>query len=206
MKIGVCTLNTPEIWDYAQYTCKNVENYCKCHQYDFITRNNSLDKSRHPAWSKIKLLQKNIQKYDWLMWIDADAIITNYNIKIEDLIDEDYEMIISKEDGDKKYFNTINSGVFLVKNTNWIINFLAFWYDTQNPNCWCWEQAVLNNLYCSTDGIKQKIKIIPRKSMNSVLSTFIEGDFILHFFRNKKINDLYLNMLKNILLFTKIIQ
>ncbi len=76
---------------------ENKRKYCEKHGYDFICIKKSLDKNRPIPWSKIKLLSNifKTKKYKWVFWTDADSLIMNFNIKLEELIDNNYDFIVS---------------------------------------------------------------------------------------------------------------
>src|SRR5947207_6555581 len=103
----------------------NKQTYSQIHGYDFHCSYISLDENRPPAWSKILYLKEIIdsEKYDWVFWMDADSVICNPNIKLESIIDDDYQFIITKG------INVINSGVFFLKCSNWSSEFLqrVYW-------------------------------------------------------------------------------
>jgi mannan polymerase II complex MNN10 subunit len=164
---------------------ENKKQYCKQHGYDFICEETSLDTSRPIAWSKIKLIQKVMEnpKYNWVFWTDADALIMNLAIPLEELIDERYDLIISKD------FNNINTGHFLIKNSDWSQDFLKRVYS--HVNCihgpW-WEQhAVIGELQDKYHA--PFVKMIPQRFMNSypfetaryLTGTYQRGDFVVHF-------------------------
>ena len=85
--------------EYAKAVAPATENkrkYCEMHGYDFVIADTILDLSRPISWSKILLLSKLMQEssYKWLFWTDADSLIMNPAISVEDLIDEKYNLII----------------------------------------------------------------------------------------------------------------
>jgi len=175
--------------NYQQKVKLGIENnryYCQQHGYDFIFSDQSEDTSRHIYWSKIALVLKTLQKptYKWVVWIDADALIMNHGIPLEDLIDEKYNFIISRDS------SGINSGVFFIKNCDWSRDFLKSVY--ARTDC-------LKNANPEQDAIKLQIqlpaykaftKIVPQRFFNSYEGNYYHrhtniayqpGDFIVHF-------------------------
>lgn len=69
---------------------KNRIHYASIHGYDVLVAQSPdvFDKSVPVAWSKLKAgivaLQQN--KYDYVFYIDMDAVIINYNIQVADLL------------------------------------------------------------------------------------------------------------------------
>jgi len=78
MNIAIITLGTNNIESYTKFTFSINKRYAENNNYKFIKYDDVLDNTRPPAWSKILALQNNINKYDWLLWIDADAIFNNH--------------------------------------------------------------------------------------------------------------------------------
>lgn len=182
MRIAICTIHTEECDYYAKYTSMNLRSYCNLHGYDFIESTVTLDPNRPHAWSKIILLQQFIDKYDWLVWIDTDAVVTNKDIYIEDIIDPNYDIIVSRED---RFSNAISTGIFLVKCSKWSKDFLEKWYkQEQFVNNFLWENAAFIHLHNSDPYIQSHTKIVGQKVLNSYPSIFSQGDFIVHYIRH----------------------
>eukprot|EP00249_Psilotum_nudum_P011698 c23330_g1_i1 orf=143-997(+) len=64
----------------------NKQSYAKRHGYDFIDASDLIDRDRPPSWSKIVAVRKHLPSYDWVLWNDADSIVTNPAIALEDII------------------------------------------------------------------------------------------------------------------------
>lgn len=177
----------------GKYADLNKQEYCKKHKYDLFIYHESLDTSRHPAWSKILAIQKHLADYKWILWIDSDALIMNHNVKIESLIDNKYDFIVSPG----VHFRC-NTGIFLIKNSEWSNWFLKTVYEQTQfiyPQC-CWEQDAINYLYDSNPEVTKKFKIILPKFLNThpndykdfvfkSSTKYKKGDFIIHFYGNK---------------------
>ena len=90
MKIGVLTLCIGDkYYEAVKSGIESKKAYCYKHGYDFILGSEDIyDKSRPIAWSKIKMIEKYLPKYDFVFCSDADVIIMNENIKLENFIQE----------------------------------------------------------------------------------------------------------------------
>lgn len=75
--------------------------YCKKHNYDLIICKKKLIQNKHLIWSKIPLIQKYLDKYDWILCTDADTMVMNNNIKLEKSIssNKNYNAIFNEEEG-----------------------------------------------------------------------------------------------------------
>ncbi len=177
----------------GRYCSQGKIEYCTHHNYDCIIKTSDFDRSRHIYWSRVKFLLQHLPQYDWIFWCDADAIIMNQTIKLESLVDEDADFIISKD------FNGINNGAFLIKNAQRSLDFLN--------EIWSWpkNKEGLENLPGGGDQAatilfqrlhpgKLKMKFVPQRTFNSYLlehyftdlpmdyanSQYQYGDFVLH--------------------------
>ena len=132
---------------------------------------------------------------DWIHWTGADVMVTNFNVRLEEIIDEEYHMIITV-DG-----NGINADSFLIKNSRvgrglmrWILDNV----ETYKNHYWYEQQAMIDFYFQNFLG-KEIIKTLPQRIMNSYLhdlyphargkynvdktgsdAEWVEGDFMLH--------------------------
>lgn len=219
-EIAVVSLAAGQAYHSAvQASIKNKKEYCLLHGYDFICCDYSLDPTRHPAWSKILVLLETLSKnYKWVFWTDSDSLIMNFSIRLEELIDEDYDFIIC---GDKNIIDlneltvpgwkemaihvpNICTGEFLLKNSDWSRLFLQKCYGLKEfiTHPW-WEQAAMMDILAKdgTGECLSKTKIIPYRLLgsfpqgHSAGNTFVpveykEGDFIIHFAGTRNLNEL----------------
>lgn len=187
--IAVCTM---VIGDEYKKICQlgtlSKKLYCQKHSYDFYYDEDDevWDKTRPFAWSKIKLIQrylKHSNKYDFVIWIDADTYIMNNNIKLEERINQ----ICSNSDITfARDFKLPNTGVMFIRNTQWSLDFFKEVYEQtefiEHPN---WEQAAIINMYeTNVLNSQQHINILPIYDQNLINSYWFNynfGDFILHF-------------------------
>jgi hypothetical protein len=65
------------------------------------------------AWTKILALLKYLPYYDWIMWIDNDALITNYQVTLESRLVDGSDLVIAAD------WHGINAGIFIIKNGEW---------------------------------------------------------------------------------------
>ena len=81
--------------------------YCKKHNYDLIICKKNLIPKRHLIWSKIPLILNFIDKYDWILCSDADTLIMNDSIKLENYINasKGKNAIFNEEEGSSWLFN-----------------------------------------------------------------------------------------------------
>ena len=65
------------------------------HGYDVVVGGEEAIADRAPAWSKIVLLRRLLESYDYVLWIDADAIILDDSVDPADLFGvEHYQALV----------------------------------------------------------------------------------------------------------------
>jgi hypothetical protein len=189
-RIAMVTISTPNRTEFSQYTIESFTKYAEKWNYDLYFSSTTLDKTRPIQWSKIKAVLEVLKtnKYDWVAWFDDDIYITNPDISLEKFI---------KENGQKAFFiisahktnieknsdlNNVNSGLFLVKNTQDAKNFLTKVWDIGNSRYnqekgSFWEQSAITELL-KTQKYKnsKQISRLPAKKIQSFITIFTKGD------------------------------
>jgi len=136
----------------------------------------------------LDIMDKNPQ-VDWVWWIDNDAMITNFDIKLEGLVDSEFHVIMPVD------IAALNTGSFIVRNSEqakeWLRFLLSKKGEYRNDKKWFEQQAVID-FYPKFQDI---FKIIPQNVLNSydyriynVDSTDLlghsgqwqQGDFVIH--------------------------
>ena len=186
MKIGLCTLTIGEAYkEKTKWTTINKKSYCSRHGYEFIDDETIWDKTKPIPWSKILLLLKYLDQFDYIVWIDADILIMNMEMKIETFIERypGYDQISGSD------WKMQNTGVWIIKNTDFSKLFLKeVWdnvYDERGDpkeRYMNWEQgSVINLMDRNILDCKQKIKVTYPEEMNSYWFNYFPGHFVLHF-------------------------
>ena len=183
----------------GRYTSVINDAYCKKNGYDFylFTKIPNRLKNRHPAWCKFYYLGKviSLKKYDYVMWIDADAFFCNDKIRIEKWItDEEKNFFICRDASyayDKYMFQKelVNTGVMIFKNTKWsedLLHYLLINKDFKNfYNQFPWDQTPLQSCYKNNyNNIVDNTEIIFdlnfNNNTNDILKYIDKGGFIIH--------------------------
>lgn len=179
MKICVVMFYDNKIKNYGEINYEINKKYCEKHNLDIILSNEKKYNDRHSAWERLPLMLNNISKFDYLIWIDADAFFYNDANNIVDIINKhiDVNFIFSSDLGNKN----INTGFFIVKNTQYSIDFLTKWaYDEElyenNLYPFWWDQGVLIYMF---------YKNILNIQQNSIIYKY---GCLQHFYENEKLN------------------
>lgn len=131
---------------------------------------------------------------EWIFWKDCDGLITNFNIKLEDVVDNNYHVMLTTHN------NGINNGMMFVRNSQEGREYLRMIFEhvhipnyRNGPGV---EQAVMVD---TLEANKTIVKIVPQRTFNAVPYTdfshgaitsrldtlgteghWKEGDFVMH--------------------------
>jgi len=178
----------PSFKAIGELTRSSKEEYCQTHGYDFYLKDNNFDYSKRKGYERWDIFLEKINDYDWLWYIEADLMIMNHTIRLENLIDEKYDMIIGQNPHNKE-IKEINNGSILLKNSNWSLSFLKhidsltqYYYHS-----WGTQQAIIDYINIThAEEAEKHIKIVPLRYFNSYYhqwhpeDNFQIGDFVLH--------------------------
>ena len=128
---------------------ETLKKYCNKWNYKCVLQREVLDDTRAPAWSKIKLLQremKNNPTIPYIVWIDDDILITNDKIDFSELIkDYSFHYVLVCED---VVWSPFNTGIIVCKNNEETYNYFNEIWDLceQYPDkkhSGLWEQDIM---------------------------------------------------------------
>jgi hypothetical protein len=215
MKIIVTQFWTNNL-SYGKYTKAINENYCieKNYIYHIETDTNKILNGlngRSYTWYKPKLIMEVLDTYnpDYVLFLDADAIVSDKSYKIEDFLVEGYDCIVTEDYGP----SVMNGGVILFKNTEWTKMFLQKWWEISEElmgpngepvgyfNRALWhDQTCFGHLYNNNSDYRSKIKILNNEILNGrIFKDFHNKNFIFHAFSygmvpNRTIDTAYYNI------------
>ncbi|KAG9441430.1 hypothetical protein H6P81_017284 [Aristolochia fimbriata] len=141
---------------------RNKRAYAEKGGYDFVDGSGLIDHSRPPSWSKILAVRSCLRNYDWVFWNDADTLVTNSSISLENILeaaigDSDFDSspdLILTED-----VTGVNAGTFFVRRSNWSQEFLDTW----------WNQTSFVRFGSSksgdNDALKSLISVLPEDEL-----------------------------------------
>jgi hypothetical protein len=192
----------------ATRAAANKRQYAVKHGYSFVARSAEFAQEaargqRKTVWGKIDVIEKVLPKYDWIFWLDMDAVIMDQDRKLEDLLDQVKRLY---PDGGPATFDDrvdfvvarpyhdpmINAGVFLIRNTPWAMQFLR---DVQKTQAWynrgpSYEQGAMWDIMRLPQH-QEKVFLLDRDdhTFNTFPKFYQAGDFVVHFAPDKCPND-----------------
>jgi hypothetical protein len=148
MRRVLCSLGVGPYEDLLAISSITFEAYAELHGYDLRLANELVAPERPPAWSKIALVRELLERYDEVLWVDADAIFLDISKDIADLVrrGKDLYLVEHVYDQDESW-RSANTGVFLVRSTRWARKFLdRVWAAEQYVDHPWWENAAVLDL------------------------------------------------------------
>jgi hypothetical protein len=198
---------TPNIQEYAQHSIRNITHYTNLHGYGFVVFNKPFLSSLPGCWNKVAaILQLLYSSYsfEYLVWVDADAVVTNPHISIESIIyskdiSNNISNNISKDNSKDNSKDTnlwicrdineghcVNSGVMIMKKTEWAKTLFGNVWISSLPK----EHNDQNVLLCEIlkehsftdcDSVNHPhVQILPETTFNSNIYHYYPKQFILH--------------------------
>lgn len=203
MKIKIVQYYYSQDKDYLINAEKINSEYCHKFNIDFYCEKNSEkifkeSEERNPSWYKLKLLIENLkdEKYDYVIYVDADAIFVNHDFDIRNILQtHQTDLIIGEDFGP----DLINGGVLIFKNTKWSKSFLKRVWDAANylsrgkykTDHWL-EQTVFSAFLIISELDRQNTTILPHAMENSINSVHLQNNpLIYHDLSKSRINDFF---------------
>jgi len=216
-KIVVAQFYTKNL-SYGKFSEEINKKYCEEKGYIYHVEKDT-DKikeyieDRAHTWAKPRLILEVMKKYDcdYVLFLDMDAIVSDSSIRIEEFIDDDFDLMATE---DYSSHSKMNAGVLLFKNSEWSRNFMNDWWEAGNylrgtdcpalgannnqegyfKNGLWHDQTCLTVLYDRSSNVRDKVKIITNRSLN--WREYNDNNFIFHAFgyghiRFRKIDKIY---------------
>lgn len=184
--VSACDDNMKVLSDISYPT---IEKYCQFWNFS-CERFNIKNFNRPASWYKISLLINEIDsnQFDYIMWVDSDAIIYNQNFDLRSLLRADKDFYLSKD------LNNFNCGVFIIKCSDFSKSILEK-IDSMSEyvnHIW-WEQGAFIELFESNfNNIQDKVQIVDQNILNAYdyrfygesefhLGQYNKNSFVVHF-------------------------
>lgn len=141
---------------------QNKKEYCERHGYAAV--HEILTVHGHGGqMHKVDFINRMLHdpaNYEWVWWTGCDLMITNMTTKMEDKVDDNYQMILATD------CNGFNSDSILIKNSPESKEYWGMIRDVTATLHWHWEgeQKAIKDSY---PNYKKQIKVVPQRDINS---------------------------------------
>jgi hypothetical protein len=131
---------------YFEESRKINSAYCLAHGYDYVVDTTPSQPHRKTNWEKLPAIIKRLPEYDYLLYMDADAVFYSHDLTIEDELiplfgGEDIAMASDCRDELQRYNpNKPNSGVIFMRCNQLVEEFMKCWNATTDDHPdWCFS-------------------------------------------------------------------
>ena len=131
--------------------------------WDYMTTLVTPQPGMPPGFAKINhMLQwgKQNPQEDWIFWKDCDSLLTNFSIKLEDIADNNYHVLLTS------FWNGINAGMMMVRNSPQGQGWLQMIMDKMPEyrfSHWLEQQVMIDTL----DQYQDIVKLVPQRTFNA---------------------------------------
>ena len=89
MRKALATIGTGPFRELLALSLPTFARYAKLHGYDVVTGIGDEADGRPASWGKIPLLQRLLESYDFVVWMDCDVLILDASVDLEAIIPAD---------------------------------------------------------------------------------------------------------------------
>lgn len=130
--------------EYIKYSDDYKRQYCEKWGIDYLRTNENPLPDLHPVWSKIPLVIDDLKRYDWVVWMDADATTIGMDFNLEEYLSTIDDKVIIQRD-----IHDWNAGVFAVSNGEMTLKWINHIYELKNEpkynSGWREQQAMIDS-------------------------------------------------------------
>lgn len=148
MKKALATMAVGPARAYFPIARKPLAAYAERHGYDLVVEERRIDPQRPISWSKIRILQRLTKTHDFVMWVDADAIVVDASADLEQALPADHFLALALQASRRRGQPPVpNAGILGMRSGPLADAFLEEVYrqDDLIDHAW-WEQAAMLRL------------------------------------------------------------
>lgn len=150
-KICAATSYTRNIEKIGTFSALSLKEYTRKFGYDLHIDSDLVAVDRVASWQKIPLIRELFHEgYDFVFWMDADAIFMRYNQDLQELIEPGKDLYMVSHPVPDHFIgqkDTPNAGVMLLRNCEWTLGLLQAMWDFEEYIRHPWsENAALLDL------------------------------------------------------------
>jgi hypothetical protein len=99
--------------------------------FDFHDYMQDLNVSLPGQWNKVASLKRYIGEYDWILWLDVDCFVKDFNRSLDDLLDkaERHDLHVILPNDFDIFTYTFSNFAFLIRGSYWGTRLVDLWYE-----------------------------------------------------------------------------
>lgn len=206
MKLTIVTLCDDNHREIADATASTFEKFSQKSGINFIRHTSKIDPTLHVFWNKFPLVLRELPINDWVMWVDADIMVINYDYDLVGLIKSfrDKNFLVSTDS------NGLCTGAFFLRNCSWSYEFLrtllflgelfdekSMTYNEGKLNVFS-DQNPVKVLVENWKSVKECTGFIPESEIMGATSKFNPKAFAYHFWANNGDKKRILSIISNL--------
>ncbi|XP_065000643.1 probable glycosyltransferase 7 [Musa acuminata AAA Group] len=127
---------------------KNKVDYCRRHGMELFYNTALLHPAMNTFWAKLPMVRAAMLAHpeaDWVWWVDSDAAFTDMDFELPLDRYRDHNLVVHgwpRLVYEARSWVSLNAGVFLIRNCQWSLDFMAVWAATgpMSPDYDRWGQ------------------------------------------------------------------
>jgi hypothetical protein len=140
----ICSLATGSHLGYLAISGTATVEYGHRWGWDLILSAEDLAEGRPPAWGKIRLIRELLEIYDWVLWLDADAIFVDPYADVMGVVRPDKDLYLVEHRWGSPVQHVPNTGVMLIRSSAWSrMLFDRIWDEESLVSHPWWDNAAL---------------------------------------------------------------
>lgn len=171
---------------------KNKADYCRIHGFDLFYNMALLHPSMPGCWAKLPLVRAAMVAHpeaEWIWWIDEDAAFTDIEFRppfdryrSHNLVIPGYPYMVYEQ----RNWIGLNAGVFLIRNSQWGLDFLDSWarLGPQTPNYKKWSKLLHSEISgkdsSDSDDQSALVHLLVKDSKRWGNKVYLENSYDLH--------------------------
>eukprot|EP01031_Cornospumella_fuschlensis_P031890 gene31890-38557_t len=134
-------------------------------------------------WNKVLFLLETMKAhdYEYVAWVDADLVILDFSLDLVAIANQHHtaDIIMSKDKATAPFIG--NTGLIIIRNTNWSMEFLQKWWSSFDRSRCCDQHALTWLL--KDDDSRKKVMFLPTHIIGSdfpIWTQFHNTDPVVH--------------------------
>ncbi|XP_074571526.1 putative glycosyltransferase 7 [Curcuma longa] len=170
---------------------KNKADYCRRHGIELFYNTALLHPKMDFYWAKIPVIRAAMLAHpeaEWVWWVDSDAAFTDMDLELPMGRYQFHNMVLhgwAHLVYEKRSWVSVNAGVFLIRNCQWSLDFMAEWASMSplSPDYASWGKilkAELNDkLFNESDDQSALVYILLKQNARWGDKIYLESEFEL---------------------------
>lgn len=182
-KLCIVQLSEKEYAEKRAGCVESVKTYCSSMGYEFRDLRDTLDAETHVAYQKPLALMREIDSFEYVVWMDRDIFIANKNFDFYNYLNnKNQDVIIARDPA----INILNSGVVCFKNSELSKSIINEWWGSRvigTDKYWRHQagQSIADQDFLNKILKKHNIEGESPHEFNIFPRMYKKGDFAVHF-------------------------